>query len=155
MRAAVFIPESKKIDAILKQMQAAKTHIVVVVDEYGSVAGLVSMEDIIEEIFGEIQDEFERNVKAIEKISESSYLVDGSVLVSDLNQSLSLNLPESRQYDTIAGLMSERLEKVPAIGDRVRIDEVVLLVERVHHRRIGKVKISLNPLADAIEMVGG
>ena len=155
MRTAVFIPETKKIDAVLRQMQAANTHIVIVVDEYGSVSGLLTMEDIIEEIVGEIQDEFERRKKEIDRLEDKTYRIDGKVLVSDLNQSLGIHLPESTEYDTIAGFVVSRLEKVPSAGDSVKHDNLLVTVERVHHRRISSVKLMVDPNLETSEMVGG
>ncbi len=140
LRPALFIPEAKRVDDLMHEMQAARTHIAVVVDEYGQTAGLVSMEDLVEEIVGEIYDEFEKKVKMTEKIDENTIIIDARLNVADVNRMLALSLPE-KDYDTLAGFIFGRLGKVPAVGDSVRFDNVMISVERVHRRRISRAKI--------------
>jgi CBS domain containing-hemolysin-like protein len=154
MRAALFIPESKRVDDLLHQMQAARTHLAVVVDEFGVTSGIVTLEDLVEEIVGEIHDEFERMEKNIEKLDENTYLVDGKLLVADLNRELKLNLPEE-EYDTIAGLVFGQLGKVPSVGDVVKYDNLEISVEKVLKRRVLRVKITRLPRRIDDNIVGG
>ncbi|MBI5701030.1 HlyC/CorC family transporter [Candidatus Saganbacteria bacterium] len=141
MRSVIFIPEGKMIHELLHQMQANRTHIAVVVDEYGVTSGIVTMEDLIEEIVGEIHDEFERAEKNLEKISENTYLIDGKMLIEDVNSELSIDIPVSEKYDRIAGFVFETLDKMPSVGDVIKYDDVEISVEKVLRRRITRLKI--------------
>jgi len=154
LRAALFIPESKRLDDLLHQMQAARTHVAIVVDEFGVTAGIVSMEDLVEEIVGEIHDEFERLEKNFERIEENVYLVDGKILLSDLNLQIALSLPEE-EFDTIAGFVIGQLGKVPSVGDVVKYDNVEISVEKVLKRRILRLKIVKLKVGLEDNMVGG
>ncbi len=154
LRAAIFVPEAKRLDDLLHQMQAARTHVAVVVDEYGVTAGLVSMEDLVEEIVGEIHDEFERLEKNIEKVDENTYLADGKLAIADINRELEVALPE-KEYDTIAGFVFGSLGKVPAVGDVLRYDDVQISVEKVLKRRITRLKIMKLPRRIEDNIVGG
>lgn len=155
LRSVIFIPEGKKVDELLHQMQANRTHIAVVVDEYGVTSGIVSMEDLIEEIVGEIHDEFERSEKSIEKISENAYLVDGKFLLADLNRELHIDLPLSDDYDSIGGFVFTKLDKVPSVGDVVKQDNIEISVERILRRRVTRLKIVKLPESIGDNMVGG
>ncbi len=155
MRPAIFIPESKKVDDLLHQMQAARTHIAIIVDEYGVASGLVTLEDLIEEIVGEIYDEFEKKVKSMEKIDDKTFIVDARLSISDVNDALKIRLPK-RKYDTVGGFVLDQLGKVPAVGDSVRYGSLLISVERVIKRRITRVKISKAPKREeGLEAVGG
>ncbi|MBU0502522.1 MAG: hemolysin family protein [Candidatus Margulisbacteria bacterium] len=154
LRPATFIPETKKVAELLHEMQAARTHLAIIVDEYGMTSGLVSLEDLIEEIVGEIHDEFERDEKMVEKIDENSHLIDGRLSIKDLNDRLDLNLPEE-EYDTIGGFVFGHLGKSPSVGNVVRVEDLLISVERVSHRRITRVKlVKLSKQAEEKE-VGG
>ena len=155
LRPALFIPEAKRIDHLLHEMQAARTHIAIIVDEYGQTAGLVSMEDLVEEIVGEIYDEFEKKVKLTEKIDENNMIIDARTNIADVNNTLGLSLPEN-EYDTLGGFIFGRLGKVPAVGDSLIVGGVTLSVERVHRRRITRAKISKPPKkSEDPDVVGG
>lgn len=142
LRSVIFIPEGKKVDELLHQMQANRTHIAVVVDEYGVTSGIVTMEDLIEEIVGEIHDEFERAEKNIEKAAENTYIVDAKMQIEDLNRELQVNLPTSDAYDTVAGFVFATLDKVPSVGDVLKYDNIEISVERVLKRRITRIKLT-------------
>lgn len=156
MRSALFIPETKHVAELLHQMQSNRTHLAIVVDEYGVTSGLVTMEDLIEEIVGEIHDEFERGVKNLEKLDESTYLVDGKVAVDEVNQMAGLNLPTD-ESDSLGGLVFGRLGKVPAVGDMVKFDGTAVFVERLHRRRVTRLKIvkSKPKFVEESEIAGG
>jgi CBS domain containing-hemolysin-like protein len=135
-------------------MQAARTHLAVIVDEYGITSGLVTMEDLIEEIVGEIHDELEKEIKSFEKVDENTALIDGKTSVFDVNTQMNVSLP-CTDYDTIGGLIFGQLGKAPAVGDVIRYEDMMLSVERVHRRRITRIKLVKLAKRTDEEMVGG
>ena len=142
-----FVPESKKIDELLKELQVMKQHMAVVLDEYGSFAGIVTVEDMLEELVGEIMDEFDEEEPEVQKIGEGVYLVDAQAWVGHLNEDLNLSLPETDSYETIGGLVIDRLGHIPRRGEVARIDEsnIKLVVTQMQGRRIVKVKLVITP----------
>ncbi|MFQ5858239.1 MAG: hemolysin family protein [Anaerolineae bacterium] len=140
VRDAYFIPESKHVDDLLQELQERKVHIVIVVDEYGGTAGLVTIEDLIEEIVGEIQDEYDREEPVMEQVSEDEIIFNARIDLDDVNRLMSLNLP-TEHGDTLGGLVFSQLGKIPVQGDRVRIDGVTIEVLSVVGRRIKKVRV--------------
>lgn len=154
LRAALFVPESKKIDELMHQMQAARTHLAIAVDEFGVTSGIVSLEDLVEEIVGEIHDEFERLEKNLDQIEDHTWLVDGKVSIADINHDLDLGIP-TEDYDTIAGYVLDQLGKVPSVGDVVRTDDLLISVEKVLKRRITRLKITKLPRSIDDNIVGG
>lgn len=149
IRPVDFIPESKNIDRLFKEMQAKKNHIVIVMDEYGQTSGLVTLEDILEEIVGEIHDEYDENEEDfVHKISDKEYLVEGSVNLDDFNDRLELNL-ESEEYDSLGGFIIEHLDRLPELGDSVTTsDGIRLVVESLDKNRIEKVHVYLPEKVD-------
>jgi putative hemolysin len=154
LRPLLFIPESKKVNELLHQMQAARTHVAIIVDEYGTTVGLVTIEDMLEEIVGEIHDEFEKPERDILKIDKNVWEVDAKVSISSLNKRLEVDIPEG-EYDTISGFVFSLLGKVPVVGDVVTWQDLSISVERIHKRRITRVKILKLPKKDTEEAVGG
>lgn len=145
LRPAYFVPEAKKVDALLAEMQSKRIHMAIVVDEYGGVAGLVTLEDIVEEIFGEIQDEYDVAEEApYQKLSDGSYIFLGRVTLDDVNELLHANLPDD-EADTLGGFIYHRLGHVPTTGEEVRVSNLVLTVEQVSGRRIKKVSARREP----------
>ena len=142
-----FIPESKKIDELLKELQVKKQHMAVVLDEYGSFAGIVTVEDMLEELVGEILDEFDEEEPEVQQLEEGIYLVDARTWVEHLNEDLDLNLPLMDTYESIGGLVIERLGHIPRRGEVVKIEEsnVTLVVMQMRGRRIVKVKLIIGP----------
>ncbi|MBN2057268.1 MAG: HlyC/CorC family transporter [Candidatus Saganbacteria bacterium] len=156
IRPAIFIPESKKVAELLPEMQAARTHLAMIIDEYGIFTGLVTLEDLIEEIVGEIHDEFEKDQDMVEKIDDKTFLVNGAMTLKDLNDQLDLRLPEDGQeFDTIGGFVFSQLGKAPAVGNSVRFEDLLISVERILRRRIVRVKIIKRPRGVEDEVVGG
>jgi CBS domain containing-hemolysin-like protein len=149
VRPAYFIPESKKTDELLRELQRQKVHIAIVADEYGGTAGIVTIEDLLEEIVGDIQDEYDREEAKIVPISEDEAIFDATVSIDDVNDALKLNL-EGEDVDTIGGLLYERLGKVPALGDQTELEGVLLRVESTAGRRIRKVRVTRRPVETAI-----
>jgi CBS domain containing-hemolysin-like protein len=140
MRPAFFVPETKKVSDLLRDMQKRQIHIAIVLDEYGSTAGLVTIEDLLEEIVGEIADEYDREEPEIVQLQDGSYRVDGRMSVDDLNELLDAQLP-NQEWDTVAGLMYGLLGAVPTQGEQVTYDDLMFTAERVQGRRIAKILI--------------
>lgn len=146
LRPARFIPETKKVDELLDEMQAARTHIALVVDEYGGVAGLVTLEDIIEEIFGEIQDEYDFSEEALwYQSGPGEYLFDGRILIDDLNELMDISLPTD-EAETLGGLIFNRKGSVPKVGDALQVAGALFTVAELRDRRVNKVLAELIPM---------
>jgi CBS domain containing-hemolysin-like protein len=149
LRPAYFVPEAKKVDELLTELQAQRIHMAIVVDEYGGVAGLVTLEDIVEEIVGEILDEYDQAEEApYQVLKTGEHIFLGRVDLDDFNEIMSSNLP-SDEADTIGGFMYSRIGRVPEVGEKVKEDTLLLTVEQVSGRRIRKVRAQwLLPEAD-------
>jgi putative hemolysin len=145
-----FVPETKKVGVLLKELQKRRSHLALVIDEHGGLTGLVTLEDLIEEIVGEIQDEYDREERPIEKLRDGSLVVEGTVSASDLREGHGVPIPESSEFETVAGFMLERLGSVPKGGEVVLLGDHRLIVVDVERNRISKVKIEkLQPAAVA------
>lgn len=142
LRPAVFVPETKPILVMLKDMQDARNHLAIVVDEYGGTAGLVTIEDIVEEIIGEIADEFDRERRYITTLGPDDWVVDGLLSVHEANETLGWDLPVSDEYETVAGWVLYELGAIPVGGETVRHRDVEVTVETVRHRRIARLRVS-------------
>lgn len=143
-----FVPETKKIDDLLKELRVRRIQIAVVIDEYSSFAGIVTVEDILEELVGDIQDETDTEEPKIQKSMEGVYIVDAQMWVEDLNKQLGTVLPVSEAYETLGGLLIDRIGHIPQHpGEKVDIDQggVTLVVMQMHGRRINKVKVIIHP----------
>jgi len=154
LRPVLTIPESKKVDDLLHQMQAARMHIAITVDEYGTTTGLITLEDLMEEIIGEFHDEFEKEEKAFVQTDRNVWVVDARQRIADVNKELEINIPEG-EYDTLSGFVFSLLGKLPIVGDEVKYDDIAISVERIHKRRILKVKIVKTPKIEKEDAVGG
>ena len=141
LRTPVFVPESMTVDDLLHELQRRKVHLAVVLDEYGGTAGLVTIEDLLEEIVGEIQDEYDEEEPLIVKISDDEARIDGRAAIDDLEElfDTDLGLDDEDQYDTLGGLIYHRIGGVPKPGDRVQVDGLTLTVETTDGKRVGKV----------------
>ncbi len=140
LRPAYFVPEAKKVDELLAELQAKRIHMAIVVDEYGGVAGLVTLEDIVEEIVGEIRDEYDQAEELLfQVINDDEYLFQGRIDLDDFNDIMGTNLPHS-EADTLSGLIYSRIGRVPAAGDYVQIEDLRLTVEQISGQRIRKVR---------------
>jgi CBS domain containing-hemolysin-like protein len=139
LRDAYFVPEAKKVVELLEEMQSRRVHMTMVVDEYGGIAGLVTMEDIIEEIFGEIQDEYDEEEQPYQRISDGEYIFQGRIDLDDFNEIVGSNLPNN-EADTLSGFIYMRLGHVPTTGESVEDGNLRLTVEQVSSRRIRKVR---------------
>jgi putative hemolysin len=139
-RPAVFVPESKEVPSLLRQMQEEKFHMAIVVDEYGGTAGLVTLEDLLEELVGEIVDEFDVEEPSVERNPDGSVVVSGRYAVDDADELLGAELPQGA-WDTVGGLMLDLVGRVPEPGDSVEVDGFRLTALEVRGRRIGRVRI--------------
>lgn len=140
VRPVYFVPEYKKIDELFKEMQKSKTHIAIVIDEYGGTAGLITIEDLLEEIVGNIFDEYDDVVLDYEKIDENTYIVSGMLSISDINHIMDIALPEE-EFDTISGIILSLSGKMPEVGDEVQFGTTSLRIEEVDDKRISRIKI--------------
>ncbi len=153
LRPAYFIPESKKVDDLLQELQHRRVHMAVVVDEYGGTAGIVTIEDLLEEIVGEIQDEYDAEEPTTEEVSEYEYLFDARVQLDEVNKLLEVELP-SEGGDTLGGFIYSQLGKVPAVGDTVSYGPVSIEVLSVAGRRIKQVRATVQTGEGAREHEG-
>jgi len=142
-RQAYFVPESKKIDDLLREFQQEKSHMAIVVDEYGGTAGLVTLEDIIEEIVGEIQDEYDHEQPLYRTINDETYLVDAKITIEELNEILPEPLPqeEGEDFETLGGLIYHITGSVPNINDQISFYDYDFVIENIDRQRIKKVKV--------------
>jgi putative hemolysin len=143
LRPPVLVPESLPVDDVLHQLQRRRVHMAIVLDEYGGTAGVVTIEDLIEEIVGEIQDEYDVEEPMVVKISEDEARVDGRAAVDELEElfGVELKLEDEAEYDTVGGLVFHRIGGVPSPGDRIEVDGLTLTVETTHGRRVGRVLV--------------
>jgi putative hemolysin len=141
-----FVPETKKVGDLLKELQKKRSHLAIVIDEHGSVTGLVTLEDLLEEIVGEIQDEYDWEERPVERLRDGSMVVEGTVSAAELRDRYSVPLPESSDFETVAGFMLARLGSVPKGGEVALVGGYRLTVVDVERNRISKVKIEKLPV---------
>jgi putative hemolysin-related protein len=143
LREPLYTYEYKKTSALMMDMRKTGANIVIVLDEYGITAGLITLEDMLEEIVGEIRDEFDADEdEGITKVSDLEYLIDGSTNLDDINDRIGLEL-SSDEYESIGGLIMEKLGRIPAEGEIINLDNIVLTVKKMDHARIEKVCLKL------------
>ena len=142
IRPAVVIPENKPVAKLMREMQRDHFHMAIVADEYGSITGLVTLEDCLEELVGEIVDEYDTDHDAIVHLEDGQYLIDGSTSVSDVNDKIASNIPDE-EWDSIGGFVFGTLEHVPALGEFIDFDGWRLTVVALQGRRIRKVRVGV------------
>ena len=140
MRPPFFIPETMKISLLLREMQKKRIHMALVVDEYGGISGLVTLEDLLEEIVGEIRDEYDIESPVIQ-LSDGTMLIDASINLRDLKEDYQIILPESPEYETLGGFLMTTLQKIPQTGDGVEIEGKKITIVEMVGQRISKVKL--------------
>ncbi|MGE5221860.1 MAG: hemolysin family protein [Omnitrophica WOR_2 bacterium] len=146
LRPAYFVPEAKKVDEMLDEMQTRRVHMAVVVDEYGGVAGVVTLEDIVEEIVGEIRDEYDQAEELpFQEIASGDYSFQGRIDLGDFNEIMKSNLPRE-EAETLGGFIYNHFGRVPTTGESIRVNNLLLTVEQVSGRRIRKVHAQIVPL---------
>lgn len=147
LRAPYFVPESKMIDDLLREFQKNKVHIAIVVDEYGSISGMVTMEDILEEIVGEIQDEYDEETQQFERSEDGSYVFEGKTPVADFFEAVRLVREDYEEdmgeAETVAGFVLELMNEIPAVGQQVQCKNLTFQVLELERQRISKIKVSL------------
>jgi magnesium and cobalt exporter, CNNM family len=136
-----FVPETNKVGDLLKELQRRRTHMALVIDEHGSLTGLVTMEDLLEEIVGEIQDEYDWEERPVERLRDGSLVVDGTLSAAKLRETYAIPIPESPEFETVAGFMLANLGTVPKGGEQVSLGDYRLTVVDVEKNRISKVKV--------------
>jgi CBS domain containing-hemolysin-like protein len=141
VREAHFVPESKRVADLLREMQKEKFHIALVTDEYGSVVGLITLEDLLEELVGEITDEYDTDEPELEQVAEDVYRVDGKLSIDEVNELLDVELPDE-EWDTVGGLMLGLMGSIPEEGEEVSLQNLRFKAEKIDGRRISKVLIS-------------
>ena len=150
-RPVIFVPESKPVDDLLRDMQLSSTHIAIIVDEYGGVAGLATMEDVIEEIVGEISDEYDRDVPDVDDLGDGQFRVNARFSLAELGEQLDLEL-EDEDVDSIGGLFAKELGRLPGRGDEVTVSGLQITADRIEGRRKRLITVILKKdenLADA------
>jgi CBS domain containing-hemolysin-like protein len=137
-----FVPGSKRADALLREFQAKKLHLAVVVDEYGGTAGLVTLEDLLEELVGEIRDEYDEDERLIQRVAPRSFRVSGRLAIDELNTVTGLQIPDDA-FDTVGGWVLDLFGRVPHKGEKTEADGVRVAVEKVERTRVLEVLVTL------------
>lgn len=153
LRPAHFVPETMKVNALLEDLQRRKVHMAIIVDEYGGTAGLATIEDLIEQIVGEIQDEYDTEEPSVQPVSDHEFIVDSRVLIEDVNDLIGLHLT-SEEVERIGGLVYERLGRMPRPGDQVDVGEAVVTVLSIKGVRAKKLRIERRQPAPATTLHG-
>ncbi len=155
MRPALFVPESQAVDDLLNELQRRRVHMAIVLDEYGGTAGLVTIEDLLEEIVGEIQDEFDEEEPMKVIVRDGEAILDGRADIDEMGELVDppLELEDDEEYDTVGGFVYHRIGRVPVVGDTVAVDPFKITVIKVTGRRVGKVRVTWDagapkPVAD-------
>ena len=145
VKDAYFVSQTRLINEVFKELQKNKMQIAIIIDEYGGTAGLITMEDILEELVGDIYDEYDKEEKEFEKIDENTYIIVGSMPIYDVNKLLNANIPEG-DYDTLSGFLQEKLGRIPEEEENPIIEtkEVTYKIEKYEDKRILKVKACKN-----------
>ena len=140
-----FVPETKRVGVLLKELQKRRTHMALVIDEHGGLTGLVTLEDLMEEIVGDIRDEYDWEERPIERLRDGSLVVEGTVAAAELRDAHGIPIPESTEFETVAGFLLERLGTLPKGGEVVVVGDYRFIVVDVEKNRISKVKIETSP----------
>ncbi len=143
VREALFVPDTIRLDALLRQFRAKKQHLAIALDEYGGTAGLVTLDDLISRIVGEVSDSFDKSMPEVQRLPDGTALVDGLMLIEDFNNYFDLALKDEN-YDTIAGFVLGQLGRLAVVGDSVEIDSIKLKVEALDGRRIARLSLAQN-----------
>ena len=150
LRPAYFVPETKYVDDLLRELQQQRTHMAIVVDEYGGTAGLVTIEDLLEEIVGEIQDEYDAEEPLVQVLGPGEYLCDARLSVGDAEECAGMEIPEG-DFDTLGGFVYARLGAIPKVGDQVVVGDITITVASVHGLRLGKLRVRRGGVSPAPE----
>jgi putative hemolysin len=147
IRPAHIVPESVKISHLMQELQATKQHMAIVIDEFGGTAGIITMEDILEEIVGEIHDEYDEELREVESVADGSYLINGRFSISDLNERFHIEIPETDEYDTVSGFLCKLTGRIPDLHEEIPYRHLVFSIIKKSQRRIRQVKVKVNATA--------
>ena len=140
-RQPFFVPENKNIDDLLKDFKAKKTNVAIVVDEWGGTEGIISLEDIVEEVVGEIRDPYDQEETQVTKIDDDNFVAEGKISIYDLEEETDLEFPEDRDYDTLGGFIFTQYGNIPNIGQQIEYNSYLFTVKEMDGHRIEKVLI--------------
>lgn len=141
VKEAYFIPTTKTLVELLEEFKVKQIHMAIIIDEYGGTLGIITIEDLLEEIVGEIRDEFDQEEESIQQIRETIYDIKGDTLIEELNDEISINIPISEEYDTVSGYVQDKLGKVAEVSDQVKGNGFILKVMDVNNKRIEKIRV--------------
>jgi putative hemolysin len=144
LREPFYVPESKRVNELLREFRSAKVQFAIVVDEYGGTAGLITLEDVLEEIVGEIHDEYDAEVKLLEKVGDGVWLIAGRADIGELNEQLDIAIPEE-EFETVGGFISSLSGKVPETGERLSYENLDFYVTAADARRVKQVRLTVTP----------
>lgn len=142
MRSPLFVPETKNIDEFFKELKSKRIHVAIVVDEYGGTSGLVTIEDLIEEIVGDIQDEHDAEEEEFAKVCEGSYIADAKIDIDELSEKLDIEIPKE-DYDTLGGFLVHMSNKIPSVMDDITYKNILFTVIEADERKVSKVGIKI------------
>ena len=145
VRPAYFVPETKKISQIMRELQGRRIHMAVVIDEFGGTEGIITMEDILEEIVGEIHDEYDEVLKDIEQVDDGSFLVNARTSVRDFNERMQSNIPEIADYETLSGFLSKVAGRIPELNEEIVHDGLIFTIIKKSQRRVRLVRVRKAP----------
>ncbi|MDQ7839190.1 MAG: hemolysin family protein [Thermodesulfobacteriota bacterium] len=151
LRPAYFIPETRRVEELLKEFKAKKSHMAIVIDEYGTTAGLLTIEDILEEIVGEIQDEYDISEKIFEEVDKNTISVDAKIDIEKIEQRFDVEIPEGK-YQSVGGFIINLVGRVPAAGEEISFGPLRMEIESANERKIDKVKITRTLLSEQEKM---
>ena len=141
IKEAYFIPATKTLVELLEEFKRKQIHMAIIIDEYGGTLGIITIEDLLEEIVGEIRDEFDQEEESIQQIRETIYDIRGDTLIEELNDELSINIPISEEYDTVSGYVQDELGKAAELYDQVKGNGFILKVMDINNKRIEKIRV--------------
>jgi CBS domain containing-hemolysin-like protein len=144
IRPPYMVPESKKISVLLRELQKNRQHMAIVIDEFGGTEGIITIEDIIEEIVGDIRDEYDEEGSDVTTASDGSILVNGGIPIHDLNERINIQIPEDPDYDTLSGFLHKQTGRIPELQEEVRYKNVVFTITKKNERRIRLIKVKVN-----------
>lgn len=145
IRPAYFVPETMKISRLMRELQERKMHMAVVIDEFGGVEGIVTMEDILEEIVGEIHDEYDEVLKDVESAQDGSFLVNARMRIAPFNERFGVTIPENDEYETLSGFLNKLTGRIPELGEEIAHDRLVFAIVKKSQRRIRQVRVRRLP----------
>jgi putative hemolysin len=143
LRQAYFVPETKKISQLMRELQQKNIHMAIVIDEFGGTEGIITMEDILEEIVGEIHDEYDEELKDVESSSDGSFLVNARINIADFNEKFTVEIPESNDYDTISGFLHKITGHIPELNEEINYQDIHFTIVKKSQRRLRQVKVTI------------